>query len=403
MHFDSLIVNANALLDLQNLQTTENTIIGIKDGVIRLVEHNTDYHNYKYNKLINLGGALLTPGLVDCHTHLIFAGDRSNEFRMRLEGSSYEEISRNGGGIKSTVDATRASSETELLELALQRIRVMQSNGATTIEIKSGYGLSVDEEIKILRVAKKIQQYTDVRIITSFLGAHSIPKEFTNNSDGYIKVVVEQMLPLIKQHGLADSIDAFCESIAFSLEQTEYLFNHATDLGFRVKLHAEQLSDQKGAVMASRYNALSVDHLEYLDASDVECLAKSGTVAVLLPGAFYFLKETKLPPIAALRKFNVPIAIATDMNPGTSPFLSLPLMMNMGCIYFGLTVAEVWQGVTINAARALGIDKKIGSISMNKQADFAIWKSRNPENVVYNSTADLCSGIIKHGHYIPNN
>lgn len=393
MQFDSLIINANALLDLDSLIPIPNTLIGTKDGNITLIEQDSNYQKYKYTELIDVQGALLTPGLIDCHTHLVFAGNRAHEFKQRLDGVSYADISASGGGIKSTVAATTASSHTELLKIAYARAKFMQGCGTTTIEVKSGYGLSVDNEIKILEVAQELRKYFD--IIPTFLGAHATPIEYIGRSDEYIDLIIQQMLPKIKELNLSAVVDGFCENIGFSPEQIKRLFESATAMGFKVKLHAEQLSDQKGAVLASKYNALSVDHLEYLDPQDVGHLAKSGTVAVLLPGAFYFLKETKLPPIKALRDAKVPIAIATDFNPGTSPFLSLPLMMNMGCIFFGLTIAEVWRGVTVNAARALAIN--CGEIKLGKQADFAIWNCDSPENIVYSPTENLCAGIIKCG------
>lgn len=398
MIYDTLLVNANALLNLDDLQTTPNTVIGIKDGKIVLIEQAPDFTHYKkYScaKLIDMQGQLLTPGLIDCHTHLIFAGSRAHEFKLRLDGASYTQIAASGGGIKSTVAATNLASHEELFKLAKNRIQIMQRHGATTIEVKSGYGLSVESEIKILEVAKQLERnIPSVSMLSTFLGAHATPSGYTN--DEYIDMIIEQMLPNIKQ--FTDVIDGFCENIAFTPSQIERLFECAVNMGFRVKLHAEQLSDQKASVLATRFHALSVDHLEYLSPLDVKYLAQSGTVAVLLPGAFYFLKETKLPPIQELRAQHVPIAIATDMNPGTSPFLSLPLMMNMACVCFGLTIPEVWSGVTINAAKALGIDKSVGSISLGKIADFAIWQSDSLDAIVYSPTDNVCSGIVKAGH-----
>lgn len=395
--FDSLIINARAILDLHSLKPTANTIIGVKDGKIALITQDNNYRQYKYETLIDARGALLTPGLIDCHTHLIFAGDRAHEFKQRLDGVSYAEISKAGGGIKSTVGATIKASHQELLDIAIKRIKTMQSYGVTTVEIKSGYGLSVDSEIKILEVANQLQ--TICEVIPTFLGAHATPLEYSGRNDEYIELIINQMLPKVKQLGLSHVVDGFCENIGFTPKQIERLFISATQMGFKVKLHAEQLSDQKGAVLATQYDALSVDHLEYLDPEDVEYLAKSGTVAVLLPGAFYFLKETKLPPISSLREHKVPIAIATDFNPGTSPFLSLPLMMNMGCIYFGLSIAEVWQGVTINAATALGLSNQ-GEIKLGKQADFALWQCDKAESIVYSCTENLCIATIKRGNIV---
>lgn len=395
MYFDTLIVNANALIDLKKLITIANTIIGINDGKITLIEQTLNFQKYEYGNLIDLKGGLLTPGLIDCHTHLIFGGNRAHEFKQRLDGISYKEIAEAGGGIKSTVLATNKASDEELLKIAKRRALVMQGFGTTTIEVKSGYGLSLDSELKILEVAKKLKKELQIDIISTFLGAHATPVEYSGRNDEYIDLVINEMLPKVRELDLSSVVDGFCENIGFNTNQIEKLFNAATKLGFRVKLHSEQLSDQKGSVLACKYNALSVDHLEYLDPNDVHYLAQSNTVAVLLPGAFYFLKETKLPPIEQFRKLGVKMAIATDFNPGTSPFLSLPLMMNMGCIYFGLTIPEVWQGVTINAAKALNINS--GEIALDKIADFAIWDCNNPESVVYSCTENLCTGIIKSG------
>lgn len=398
--FDSLIVNANALLDLTKLEPIQNTCIGIVDGKICLIRQTSDWSSYRFDKLIDLKGKLLTPGLIDCHTHLIFAGNRANEFKKRLNGVSYKEIADAGGGIKATVAATNLASAAELLDLAISRAEIMQSYGTTTIEVKSGYGLSCTSEIKILEVAKLLDSKVASEIIPTFLGAHAVPQEYAKSSDGYIDLIINEMLPQIKQLNLANSVDAFCENIGFSCKQVERLFTAATKFGFAVKLHAEQLSDQKGAVMACKFNALSVDHIEYLDPLDVVYLIASKTVAVLLPGAFYFLKETKQPPIQALRQNKVPIALATDFNPGTSPFLSLPLIMNMGCVSFGLTIAEAWQGVTINAAKALGLGTRLGSIEMGKQADFAVWQCESPEQIVYSPTEHKCESIIKKGKLV---
>lgn len=396
MVYDTVILNATALLDLDSLKAVPHTIIGIKDGKIALIEQNTSVANYKYEKCIDAKGRLVTPGLIDCHTHLIFAGSRAHEFKQRLEGVTYQEIAALGGGIKATVQATNLATHEELFNLAKQRIQIMQQYGVTTIEVKSGYGLSVSGEIKILEVAKQLNELDGVDIIATFLGAHATPDGYTN--DEYIDLIIEQMLPKIGH--LTKVIDGFCEKIAFTPIQIERLFQHAVSMGFRVKLHAEQLSNQKGSYLASKFGALSVDHLEYLDPLDVKYLAQAGTVAVLLPGAFYFLKETKLPPLKELRLAKVPLAIATDMNPGTSPFLALPLIMNMGCICFGLTIAETWRGVTLNAAKALGIEERVGSISIGKDADFALWECESAEEVVYNYAQNYCWGIIKSGQLV---
>lgn len=397
MQFDSLIINANALLNLDSLETTPNTIIGIRAGIIDLIVQDLDYRQFTTKQLIDLDGKLLTPGLIDCHTHLIYAGNRAAEFKLRLAGASYAEIAAAGGGIKSTVAATNQASSAELLALARVRALSMYQHGVTTLEVKSGYGLNLAAEIKILQVAQELDKELALDIIPTFLGAHTTPAEYATNSDAYLDLIINQMLPEIKRLQLAGSVDAFCEKIGFSTTQTERLFMAATKLGFRVKLHAEQLSNQKGAIMACKYQALSVDHLEYLAAEDVVHLARAGTVAVILPGAFYFLNETKLPPLASLRQAHVPIAIASDFNPGTSPFLALPLIMHMGCVSLGLTMPEVWQGVSQNAAQALGLADKVGRISLGLTADFAIWDSPSPEYIVYSPTENLCRGIIKKG------
>lgn len=324
---------------------------------------------------------LLTPGLIDCHTHLVFAGERSNEFEARLNGASYDEISKAGGGIRSTVSATRNASEEELLHLALDRIDQCIANGVTTIEIKSGYGLDTPTELKMLRVAKTIEDHRSIRVQKTFLGAHALPPEFDGDADAYIHFLCEEMLPAAHSEGLVDAVDGFCEQIGFTKSQIEKVFKKATALGLPIKLHAEQLSDMGGAALAAKYSALSADHLEYLTPEDVKSLAKAGTVAVLLPGAFYYLNETKLPPVSSLRKEDVEIAVATDFNPGTSPMLSLQLAMNMACTYFGLTVEEALTGITRNAAKALGLDKT-GSIKAGNIADLTIWDVKSPAQLV---------------------
>jgi len=322
---------------------------------------------------VRCNGSLITPGLIDCHTHLVFAGNRAREFELRLQGASYEEISRAGGGIVSTVRATRAASEEELLNYADKRLQVLMKGGATTVEIKSGYGLDTQTELKMLRVARELGKLQNIRIKTSFLGAHAVPPEFENRSDDYIDLVCEEMIPQVAESGLADAVDGFCENIAFNPAQMERVFIAATQYQLPVKLHAEQLSDLGGAVLAAKYNALSVDHLEYLSDQDVAILAQSTTVPVLLPGAFYFLNETQLPPLTALRAHGLPIALATDLNPGSSPVSSLLLVMNMACTLFQFTPQQALAGVTCSAAKALGISEEVGTIETGKRADLAIW------------------------------
>ena len=330
----------------------------------------------------DLGGACVTPGLIDCHTHLVYAGSRAREFELRLQGATYEEIARAGGGIRSTVAATRAATEGELLALAIPRALALMSEGVTTIEIKSGYGLSEADEARCLSVARQLAEALPLTIRTTFLGAHAVPPEFECRADSYIDAVCE-WLPRLHEQGLVDAVDVFCERIAFSREQTRKVFDVAKSLGLPVKLHAEQLSDQGGAALAASFNALSCDHLEYLSVAGIDAMAASGTVAVLLPGAYYFLRETQLPPIAALREKGVLIALATDHNPGSSPTLSPLLMMSMACALFRMTPEEAWRGFTVNAARALGLPDSYGQLRAGSRADFAVWDAEHPRDLVY--------------------
>ncbi|WP_238587660.1 imidazolonepropionase [Caenimonas sp. SL110] len=327
------------------------------------------------------GGALITPGLIDCHTHLVYGGDRANEFELRLNGASYEEIARAGGGIASTVQATRAASEDDLFAQSLPRLNALMAEGVTTLEIKSGYGLSLEHERKCLRVARRLGAQAGIAVRTTFLGAHALPPEFTGRADEYIDAVL-QMLPALHEEGLVDAVDAFCERIAFSTAQTERVFTAAKALGLPVKLHAEQLSDSGGAQLAARFGALSCDHLEWLGEEGAKAMAQAGTVAVLLPGAFYFLRETKLPPVAMLREHGVPMAISTDCNPGSSPCTSILLMLNMACTLFRLTPEEAWAGVTRHAALALGLADR-GALAQGMRADFVLWDVRSPAQLVY--------------------
>ncbi len=329
---------------------------------------------------VDLGGRLVTPGLIDCHTHLVFAGDRAREFQMRLEGASYEEVARAGGGIVSTVRATRAASEAELLAQSLPRVDAMIAQGVTTVEIKSGYGLDIDTELRMLRVARRIAEVRPIRVRTSYLAAHAVPPDYAGRSDDYMDAVV---LPgLDAALGLADAVDAFCEGIAFSPAQVERLFTAARALGLPVKLHAEQLSNLHGAALAARFGALSADHLEHLDAAGAQAMAAAGTVAVILPGAFYTLRETVLPPIDLLRQHGVAMAVATDCNPGTAPMTSLLLAMNMACTLFRLTPDEALAGVTRHAATALGL-RDCGCIAPGLRADLAVWDAGHPAELSY--------------------
>jgi imidazolonepropionase len=327
------------------------------------------------------GGALITPGLIDCHTHLIYGGDRATEFEMRLNGASYEEIARAGGGIASTVQATRTAGAEDLQASAAKRLRQLMDSGVTTLEIKSGYGLALEHERKCLRVARALGQSHAVDVRNTFLGAHAIPPEFAGRADDYVEAVL-QMLPVLHAEGLVDAVDGFCERIAFSPAHIERVFAAAAALGIPVKLHAEQLSDSGGAQLAARYDALSCDHLEWLSPEGVQAMARSGSVAVLLPGAYYFLRETKLPPFDLLRQHGVPMAISTDCNPGSSPCTSLLLMLNMACTLFRLTPEESLAGVTRNAALALGLQDR-GVLAAGKRADFVLWDVQSPAELSY--------------------
>ena len=329
----------------------------------------------------DLGGALVTPGLIDCHTHLVYGGHRAHEFEMRLQGASYEEITRAGGGIRSSVNGTRAASDAELLASAQQRARALMQDGVTTLEIKSGYGLSEEHEARCLRVARQIGDTLGITVRTTFLGAHALPPEFVGRADDYIAAVCDWM-PRLHAQGLVDAVDAFCENIGFTPSQTRRVFDAAKALGLPVKLHAEQLSNQHGSALAAEFGALSCDHLEHLDDAGVRAMAKAGTVAVLLPGAYYFLRDITLPPIASLRREGVPMAISTDHNPGTSPTLSLLLMLNMACTLFRLTPQEALRGATVHAARALGL-KDRGQLVAGQRADFCVWDAAHPNELAY--------------------
>lgn len=336
-------------------------------------------------------GRLITPGLIDCHTHLVYAGNRALEYQKRLSGVSYLDIAQAGGGILDTVLKTRSCSYDALIEQSLPRLQAMRAQGVTTVEIKSGYGLDQETELKMLRVAKTLGQLTGLRVMTTFLGAHTIAPEYRERPDAYIDLLCQDVLPAMASEGLIDAVDVFCERIAFNLAQTEKIFECAQSLGLRVKCHAEQLSLMGAAKLAASFNALSCDHLEYLDPEGIEAMKASHTVAVLLPGAYYFLAESQKPPIEVLRQAGLGMAIATDCNPGTSPTTSLPLMMQMSCRFYGLSIEEAWMAVTYQAARALGIEQERGEIAIGKVADLVRWETE--------STADLCYYF---GHTVPH-
>ena len=402
---DTLWINGTlSIITEQGVSETLQTgAIACKDGLISLISPMDKLGDTPSNlatKVIDLEGKCLTPGLIDCHSHLVFGGNRAKEFNLRLQGQSYEQIAKQGGGIMSTVNHTRAATEQQLEHDARSRLALLVSDGVTSIEIKSGYGLTFKDEEKMLRVARRLGDTSPVTVTTTFLGAHALPPEYTNNRSGYLDLVCKEMLPKLHAQGLIDSVDAFCESIAFSVDEVEQVFQAATDLGLPVKLHAEQLSNSGGAELAAKYHALSADHLEYLDETGVQAMAASGSVAVLLPGAFYMLRETQKPPVQLLRDYQVPIALATDINPGSSPVLSARLMMVLGCQEFGLTPEEALRGMTINAAKALGKSDSVGSLQIGKAADLAIWDVQQPSELAYWLGGNKAESVIKAGSCI---
>ena len=384
MHCDRIWRNARlaTLVGGEGLGLVDDGLIACKDGLISYAGPASDAAELTAAEDIDCRGRLITPGFIDCHTHLVYAGNRAHEFEQRLNGASYVDIARQGGGILSTVNATRSASEEQLVAEALPRLDALLAEGVTTIEIKSGYGLMLEHERKQLRAARALARERRVTVSTTFLGAHALPPEFAGRADDYITEICGNMLPALVKEGLVDAVDAFCENIGFSLEQTKRVFNAANLQGLRVKLHAEQLSNMQGAATAAAFRALSADHLEYVDETAIEAMRDAHTAAVLLPGAFYFLRETQAPPIALLRRHGIAMAIATDCNPGTSPLTSLLMAMNMAATLFRMTVDECLIGVTRAAAQALGLARRVGTLEPGKQCDLAIWNVGRPAELV---------------------
>ncbi|WLH85215.1 imidazolonepropionase [Pseudomonas sp. FP2338] len=375
----------------------EDAAMVTANSLIEWIGPRSEVPTADYAQVHDLQGAWVTPGLIDCHTHTVFGGNRSGEFEQRLEGVSYAEIAAKGGGIASTVRATRAATEDELFASAEKRLRSLLRDGVTTVEIKSGYGLDLVNERKMLRVARRLGQVLPVSVRATCLAAHALPPEYKDRADDYIDHICAEMLPALAAEGLVDAVDAFCEYLAFSTEQVERVFKVAQQLGLPVKLHAEQLSSLHGSSLAARYHALSADHLEFMTEEDAIAMAASGTVAVLLPGAFYFLRETQLPPMDALRKHGVKIAIASDLNPGTSPALSVRLMLNMACTLFRMTPEEALAGATQHAATALGMGDTHGSLEVGKVADFVAWQIDRPADLAYWLGGELDKRVVRHG------
>ena len=379
-------------------ETIADAALAVRDGKLAWIGARADLpREFRDWPREDLGGAWVTPSLVDCHTHLVYGGHRADEFALRLAGASYEEIARRGGGIASTVRATRAADEDALVEQAGDRLAALIEDGVGAVEIKSGYGLDLASERKMLRVARELGRRYPVSIYTTFLGAHALPPEFAGRADAYIDEVCERMLPTLADEGLVDAVDVFCERIGFTLAQSERVLEAAARRGLRVKMHAEQLSAMGGAALAARYRALSADHLEHLDEAGVAAIKAAGTVAVLLPGAYYFIRETQLPPIELLRRYAVPIALATDSNPGTAPATSLVAMLNLGCTLFRMTVAEALQGVTRHAAHALGQGSRHGALEVGRAADFVAWSVETLAELAYWMGRPLAARVVRDG------
>jgi imidazolonepropionase len=385
--WDRLLMNCNiATMDPAvpgAFGAIEDGAIGILDGRIVRVGRRIDLVGYRAKRVEQLGGAWVTPGLIDCHTHLVFGGNRAGEFEQRLNGASYEEIARAGGGIVSSVKATRLASLDELVEQSRPRLQALMRGGATTVEIKSGYGLDTPTELKMLEAARALGESEAVRIVPTLLALHALPPEYKDRREEYVEMAIEDMIPAAAEAGLATAVDAFCEGIGFSPDEVRAVFEAAAGHGLRVKLHAEQLSNLEGAKLAAKFGALSADHLEHADEAGIAAMAEAGMVAVLLPGAFYALREEKKPPVELLRQHGVLMAVATDCNPGTSPLLSLPLILSMACTLFRLTPEEALAGVTVHAAKALGLGEEIGTVTPGKAADLCIWRVSRPAELCY--------------------
>jgi imidazolonepropionase len=392
MH-DGVWLNANLARMTGGYAAIKDGVVAVTGGRISWVGERKQWKE-KAREERDARGAWILPGFVDCHTHLVHAGNRAQEFELRLKGATYEDIAKAGGGIASTVRATRAASEDELVRSAQRRLARWLSEGTAVIEVKSGYGLDRDTELKMLRAARRL---SGVTVKTTFLGAHALPAEYNGRADAYIEFVCDEVLPAAVAEKLADAVDVFCERIAFTPEQTKRVFQAAKRLGLPVKLHADQLSDLGGAALAAQHGALSADHLEHTGEQGVEAMARAGTVAVLLPGAFYFLRETRLPPIEALRRHRVPMALATDNNPGSSPLSSPLLAMNMACTLFRMTPEEALAGFTANGARALGLQASHGTLEVGKAADFALWEVDSPGELAYAIGANPCAGAVRQG------
>lgn len=404
-HWQQLITNVNIATMTEGGQgygEITNGALAIANGKIAWLGEMAELPAYDAQQLIliNGQGQWLTPGLIDCHTHIVFGGSRANEFEMRLQGKSYEEIANAGGGIVSTVAATRNASQAELVELAKPRLAALFEQGVTTLEIKSGYGLDTQNEIKMLRAAGELAELFPVNIQRTFLGAHALPVEFQGLADEYIELVCNEMMPAVAEQGLADAVDVFCESVGFTLAQTKRVFDAAKQYNLAVKVHAEQLSNLGASELAAGYGALSSDHIEFLDEAGIQAMKQADMTAVLLPGAFYFLRETQLPPIELLRKHNVAMALATDVNPGTSPFSSLTLMLNMACTLFRLTPAEALAGVTCHGAKALGLAATKGQLKEGYDADIALWNIRQPAELCYQFGVNALSALFINGEKV---